>query len=129
MSEWHQHPEVKAWLRKMRANLVPMIRDSAVSVSIVPSGEPDVKFSVELGLSIMLDKPIIAVVTPGAKVPSKLVKVADEIIEGDLHTEEGRARLADRRARPRWEAEQVADVEVQAQARRSSRRCRPTASR
>jgi hypothetical protein len=41
-----------------------------------------VKFAVELGFSIMLDKPIIAVVAPGTQVPGKLVAVADEIVEG-----------------------------------------------
>jgi hypothetical protein len=42
-----------------------------------------VKFALELGFSIMLDKPIIAVVGHGAKVPAKLVQVADSIIEMD----------------------------------------------
>jgi hypothetical protein len=44
----------------------------------------DVKFAVELGFMVMLDKPIIAVVSPGSKVPLKLAKVADEIVEGDI---------------------------------------------
>ena len=33
---------------------------------------------------IMLDKPIIVVVKPGQKVPLKLARVADEIVEGEL---------------------------------------------
>jgi hypothetical protein len=47
----------------------------------VPKGQTDVKFAVELGFSIMLDKPIIAVVMAGTQVPAKLLKIADEIIE------------------------------------------------
>jgi hypothetical protein len=77
------------------SELVPKIRDSAVTVSLVPKGQTDVKFAVELGLSIMLDKPIIAVVLPGAKVPAKMVTVADEIVEGDFDDPTFGARLAE----------------------------------
>jgi hypothetical protein len=49
---------------------------------------------VELGLSILLDKPIIAVVKPGTRVPNKLVLVADRIVEGDITTPTGQQRLA-----------------------------------
>ena len=67
----------------VKAELIPMIKDSAVTLSIVPSdNKPDPKFAVELGYMIMLDKPIIAIVNPGSKVPLKLAKVADEIVEG-----------------------------------------------
>ena len=46
----------------------------------------DMKYALELGLSIMLDKPIIAVVTPGTQIPAKLMQVADEIMEGTWTT-------------------------------------------
>lgn len=70
------------------------IDQSAFVMSLVPD-QVDVKFAVELGLSIMYDKPIVAVVTPGVKVPEKLRQIADEIveIEADIDTEEGRAEL------------------------------------
>lgn len=61
--------------------LVPKIDGSAMTISLVPNGPGDVKFAVELGFSIMMDKPIIAVVKPGMKVPSKLIAVADAIVE------------------------------------------------
>lgn len=75
--------------------LIPKLEESAVIASLIPEGEPDVKFAVELGFSIMLDKPIIAVVKPGVKVPEKLVLVADHIVEVDFNTEQGQERLAD----------------------------------
>ena len=68
---------------RVMKELVPMIKDSAVTVSLVPKGKTDVKFAVELGFSIMMDKPIIAVVFPGTKVPAKLIAVADVIVEGE----------------------------------------------
>jgi hypothetical protein len=74
--------------------LIPKIDQSAIAISLVPGGnKTDVKFAVELGFMIMLDKPIIAVVAPGAKVPRKLAKVADEIVEGDLDDENMQKRL------------------------------------
>ena len=86
----------KDWESRVRTELIPMLESSSVNVSLVPTGETDVKFAVELGLSIMMDKPIIAVVSPGAKVPDKLVRVADHLIEGDLTTEVGHKRLQEK---------------------------------
>lgn len=82
--------EYKDWEHSVRTELIPKLEASSMTVSLVPTGETDIKFAVELGLSIMLDKPIIAVVQPGAKVPERLVRVADDIIEADLRTERGR---------------------------------------
>jgi hypothetical protein len=83
MNDIENDPEFKAWKQDVQENLIPKLLDSAITISLVPEGKPDVKYAVELGLSIMLDKPIILVVAPGTKVPAKLVKVADDIIEVD----------------------------------------------
>ena len=82
MSNPWDDPDARAWAARVERELVPMIEDSAASVSIVPTGETDIKFAVELGISIMLDKPIILLVVPGARVPAKLARIADAIIEG-----------------------------------------------
>lgn len=84
MTDPFDNPEWRAYVERVRTELIPKLDQSAASVSLVPSGETDVKFAVELGLSIMLDKPIVAVVTPGTRVPAKLAAVADCIVEGDL---------------------------------------------
>lgn len=86
-------PEYRDWEHRVRTELIPKLEDSSMTVSLVPEGETDIKFAVELGLSIMLDKPIIAVVHPGAKMPERLVRVADHIVEADLETETGRQRV------------------------------------
>ena len=80
----YNSPEFQRYAKRVREELEPMMKDSAVCVSILPSGETDVKFAVELGYMIMLDKPIIVVVQPGSKVPAKLTKVADIIVEGSV---------------------------------------------
>ena len=77
-------PEFQAWAKRAQDELVPKLVDSALTVSIVPDGDADIKFAVELGLSIMLGKPIILAVPAGTKVPDKLVQIADEIVELDF---------------------------------------------
>jgi nucleoside 2-deoxyribosyltransferase len=87
---------VQAWERHVRRELIPKIRESAVTVSLVPNGDTDVKFAVELGFSIMLGKPIILIVTPGTRVPDKLVQIADEIVEvADISAPADGARIAE----------------------------------
>jgi hypothetical protein len=75
--EWHEY------VRRVRDDLLPKLNASAYVVSLVPRGDFDVKFAVELGASIMLDKPIIAVVEPGTRVSRKLLSVADIVVEGN----------------------------------------------
>jgi hypothetical protein len=83
--------EFDAWVAHVRETTVKAMMESAYVASLVPRGETDVKFALELGLSIMLEKPILAIVQPGAHVPAGLAKVADRIVEADLDTEEGRS--------------------------------------
>lgn len=86
--------EFAAWAERVQAHVLPAIQTSAATVSLVPDGETDIKFAVELGLSIMLDKPLIMVVQPGTKVPDKIVRVADRIIEADLTSPGGSEYVA-----------------------------------
>jgi hypothetical protein len=72
-----------------------MMEDSEVMVSISPpEGKTDIKFAVELGLMIMLDKPIMVVAGPDRPIPPKLALVADKIVHADITTDEGRLTLA-----------------------------------
>lgn len=73
-------PPVQAWMKSVLEDMAPKLRASACSISLVPDNEGDVKFWVELGASIMMDKPIIAVVFHGRQVPEKLRLVADEVV-------------------------------------------------
>jgi len=81
--DWMDDPEAKAWAAHVVEELAPMIKSSAVTVSIAPTGETDVKFAVELGFSIMMGKPILLAVQHGQRIPGKLIQVADEIVEID----------------------------------------------
>lgn len=76
-------PEFQKFSDNVLKKVVPDIQASGAVVSLIPKGPADIKFAVELGLAIMLDKPILALVQPGSKVPEKLVQVADLIVEFD----------------------------------------------
>lgn len=93
MDDPYSSPEFEELARRAIDDLLPNMRDCAATVSLVPKGEGDVKFAIELGFSIMLDKPIIAVITPGQSVPAKLVAVADAIVEGDIGSPDFTERL------------------------------------
>lgn len=84
-----------AYADQVMRDLVPKIESSNAVVSLAPDGPGDVKFAIELGLSIMLGKPIIVVVTPGRQLPEKLVLVADAIVEGDIRSPGFGKRLRD----------------------------------
>lgn len=86
-------PEFREWEAEVQESLVPKIDGSAATISLVPRGQTDVKFALELGLSIMLNKPILAIVYPGADVPEKLRRVADQIVYADLESPRGRIEV------------------------------------
>jgi hypothetical protein len=89
-------PEAKAWVARTHEKLIPMIDKSAYVMSLVPNdGEADVKFAVELGFCIMMNKPILAIARPGTVISPKLAKVADKIIFVDVETKEGRRQLTE----------------------------------
>lgn len=79
-SPWDD-PGWQHYAEHARAELKPMIEGSAIAMAFVPDQEPDPRYCCELGYMVMLDKPIIAVVEAGVKVPDKLVKICDEIVE------------------------------------------------
>lgn len=88
-------PEMRNWSQHVREELVPKLRASAAMISLYMSTNPDVKFATELGMSVLLDKPIIILVSPGVPVPDHVVRVADRIIEGDSSDPTVMARLRD----------------------------------
>jgi hypothetical protein len=78
-----EDPGWKAYAKHARETLEPMVKDSAVAMSLY-TGKIDPKMAMETGYMVLLDKPIIAIVSPGVKVPRKLAMIADEIVEGEL---------------------------------------------
>ena len=82
--EWEIDPQWKAYVTHIRQEVAPKVQDSAMTISIVPKPEDvDVKFAVELGMSIMFDKPLIMCVPHDSALPEHLLRVADHIVRGN----------------------------------------------
>ena len=90
-TDYADYADERAFQQAVSEGLVPKIIDSAVCISLAPSDDSlDAKFCVELGAMIMLDKPIIAIVSPGQTISEKFRLVADEVVEVDFASEAGR---------------------------------------
>lgn len=90
LSAWND-PEVKSWLTHVSENLVPMVQSSALSICVYDTDPPDPQNAMEVGYMVLMDKPIIVTAVKGAKVPEKLRRVADQIVEFDPGDHEGNA--------------------------------------
>lgn len=76
-------PDVEEFLDWVDRDLRPRIEKSEVSVIICSKSPVDAKLALEVGYSMLLGKPLMLVVEPGAQVAEKLVAAADEIVEHD----------------------------------------------
>jgi len=99
VSDPFDSPEWHGIVANFREKAVGNMADSAFVLSLVPGGDKpgpnfDVKFALETGAAVLLDKPIVAVVTPGSTLPPGLARVAHAVIEADPDTAEGRSHLA-----------------------------------
>lgn len=77
----------RRWADDMRNRLIPNMRDSASVLMIAPrmEGRFDIEFALQIGASILLEKPLILLVHHGRTIPPKLRAIADRIIETDLN--------------------------------------------
>lgn len=97
MSDWiddldpDERERWDAFVTHFRRDALEKISDSTAFVAIAPT-ELDVKFCVELGAAIMLDKPLLVIAMEGAEVPSQLRKIS-VVVHADLDTEAGRLAI------------------------------------
>lgn len=85
--------EWKEYAKSAQEELVPKIKDSAITAMLYHD-PPDAKLAIELGYSILLDKPLLIMVGPGDKIPENLRRIADGVIEyGDLSDPKTAARI------------------------------------
>ena len=91
-SDWSRSAEFKRFARHILKDTVPKIAGSAYTIVIAPQGGiADVKIAVELGYTILLDKPLVVFAPKGRTVADRLLRIADHVITADMETDEGRA--------------------------------------
>ena len=68
-----EHEQVRAWLEDATKDMMPKMKSSAFVMSLYPrDGLPDPKFCMELGAALMMDKPILMIVSDNIAIPQRL---------------------------------------------------------
>jgi hypothetical protein len=91
--DWSKHPGFRKFARQVAESTMPHMAESAYVITIAPptGTEADVKQAVEIGLAILMDKPLIIFAPKGRTVADRLLRIADHVVEADMDTEAGRA--------------------------------------
>lgn len=87
-----------AFVERSRKDAIAKIAGSALTVCLSPPRGPedfDVQQAMEIGASILMDKPLLVIVGAGRQVSSALLRVADHVIEleHDLDLEAGQEEM------------------------------------
>lgn len=80
------------YLDRFKEEALPMIEGSVISLVIAPE-RPDPKVCLELGATLLLDKPLILVITRGHTVPANLRRCAAAVVEGEIDEPDFQERL------------------------------------
>lgn len=95
-----EEEEFAEFVRHVRANTAKKIEQSSYVMSFVPTADGvDVKYAVEMGLAIMMRKPLILLTTARSDVPPKLRQIADaeiDMADVDIDTEAGQEVIGKR---------------------------------
>lgn len=83
------------WIGAWTRDVLPHLEGSKIAV-VTYAGKREPKMALEIGYSILLNKPIVVIHMPGVSVPPELSRVAHSVIEGNTFTELGRRALAAR---------------------------------
>lgn len=84
-------PQFKTFAEHALRDAVPAIASSSYVIAVAPNGgTADIKIAVEIGLAILMDKPLIVLAPKDRTVAARLLRIADVVIEVDMDTEAGR---------------------------------------
>ena len=71
----------ESWEDNARRELGPMVASTAFVITLDPGGEIDPKVALETGYAVLLDKPIVLLVTAGTVPTPGLVRIAAKVIQ------------------------------------------------
>lgn len=90
----YDDPQIKAMLQDFRRRVMPNIKDSHFALTLLAGGIPDVKQCLEVGASVLMDKPILVLCINKAQCPRHLLKIASEVVEvEDIRSPEGSKKV------------------------------------
>ena len=81
----YDDPGWKAFAADAQAHLLPMLKDSVVTAMNYDghAGDPSIQGALELGLTLLLGKPLIVVAPTNDEIPDGLRRAAALIVIGD----------------------------------------------
>jgi len=80
MKDFPDDDDTNTYLEHFRREVIPEIRRATINLTVY-SGKVDPKLCLELGASILLDKPLLVVAVKGSHLPPKLRLLADRVVE------------------------------------------------
>jgi hypothetical protein len=66
--------------RARRSGMIDSLRSSAITM-MIDADRPDLTMALQLGLSLLWEKPLLLVIKRGQKVPQRIRDLAEEIVE------------------------------------------------
>lgn len=87
----------RAWAEyseQFRKRTLPQLLKSDITLTVYEGGDdPPVKAATEIGMMLLMGKPILVVALPDVPLPAGLMRAADEIVEADPSTDEGQTEI------------------------------------
>lgn len=87
----------RAWAdydEKFRKRTMSHLLSSHIMLAVYDGSEPPpVQAATEIGMMLLMGKPLMLVVLPGIAMPAGLMRAADEIVEADPATDEGQSEI------------------------------------
>ena len=83
----------KKFETSIRRDMIPQMKGSSTVLLIAPDigADFDVRFAVQIGATVLLEKPLLVILPKGRTPPPKLERIADRIIHadpGDAHVQD-----------------------------------------
>jgi len=75
--------EIEKFLKSVADDVGPKIRDSVFCVIALHAGRTDIALALQIGLAVLMSKPLLVVSARGVPIPPQLRLIAAEIVEGD----------------------------------------------
>lgn len=93
MSKKSDEKEMTEWLKRANKGSAEKIKDSDIFLSLATDNYMDSPLcALQLGLAILMDKPILVVANTDQKVPENLLRIAKVVVRGDLENSEGMSK-------------------------------------
>jgi hypothetical protein len=74
-------PEMQEFLRHAQEDMFPKLQNSVMTFAIFDENKVDAKIALELGATILFDKPLIVVADKNKLIPARLLRIADAVID------------------------------------------------